>query len=222
MVEWLWNLIFPPKCPGCNCYVERRGQWCPSCLDRICRPHLLPLDGEMAAIFAGGIWALGIYEGELRNMLRQLKYQQKRAVVPGLHHLVAEGLKAIQLRRDNPFLSDFMVVPVPLHRKKLAQRGFNQSKVIFQQPLESMGAIVQDCLLRTRDTKPQYGLSGIQRRENLQQAFVLAEPQLVQGQKVLLVDDIMTTGATMLECAKILQKAGVTNMMGLVVASGRK
>ncbi len=92
MVEWLWNLLFPPKCPGCNGYVEHQGQWCDECLARVCRPHLLPLDREMTELFLGGIWALGLYEGELRNMLRKLKYQQKQVMVRGLHNLVAEGI----------------------------------------------------------------------------------------------------------------------------------
>lgn len=217
MVEWLWNLLFPPKCPGCNGYVEHQGQWCNECLTRVCRPHLLPLDREMEELFAGGIWALGLYEGELRNMLRQLKYQQKQVMVPGLHNLVTEGIGRIPALWEN-----LVAVPVPLHKAKLAQRGFNQSKLIFQKPLADYGIDMEDWLIRTKSTKPQYGLSGVQRRENLHHVFELAGEKSLQGRRILLVDDIMTTGATLLECGRVLKKAGAVDITGLVVASGRK
>ena len=217
MVEWLWNLLFPPKCPGCNGYVEHQGQWCNECLTRVCRPHLLPLDREMTELFPGGIWALGLYEGELRNMLRQLKYQQKQVMVPGLHNLVTEGIGRIPALWEN-----LVAVPVPLHKEKLAQRGFNQSKLIFQKPLADYGIATEDWLTGTKATKPQYGLSGVQLRENLHQVFELAEKKSLQGRRILLVDDIMTTGATLLECGRVLKKAGAMDITGLVVASGRK
>ncbi len=217
MVEWLWNLLFPPKCPGCNGYVEHQGQWCNECLARVCRPHLLPLDREMTELFLGGIWALGLYEGELRNMLRQLKYQQKQVMVPGLHNLVAEGIGRIPTLWEN-----LVAVPVPLNKAKLAQRGFNQSKLIFQKPLADYGIAAEDWLIRTKATKPQYGLSGVQRRKNLHQVFELAGEKSLQGKRILLVDDIMTTGATLLECGRVLKKAGAVDITGLVVASGRK
>lgn len=217
MVEWLWNLLFPPKCPGCHGYVEHQGQWCNECLARVCQPHLLPLDREMTELFAGGIWALGLYEGELRNMLRQLKYQQKQVMVPGLHNLVAEGIGRIPALWEN-----LVAVPVPLHKEKLAQRGFNQSQLIFQKPLADYGIAMEDWLIRIKATKPQYGLSGVQRRENLHQVFALAGEKSLQGRRILLVDDIMTTGATLLECGRVLKKAGAVDITGLVVASGRK
>lgn len=217
MVEWLWNLLFPPKCPGCNGYVEHQGQWCNECLTRVCRPHLLPLDREMGELFPDGIWALGLYEGELRNMLRQLKYQRKQVMVPSLHNLVAEGIGRIPALWEN-----LVAVPVPLHKEKLAQRGFNQSKLIFQKPLADYGIATEDWLIRTKATKPQYGLSGVQRRKNLHQVFELAEKKSLQGKRILLVDDIMTTGATLLECGRVLKKAGAVDITGLVVASGRK
>lgn len=217
MMEWLWNLLFPPKCPGCNGYVEHQGQWCNECLVRVCRPHLLPLDREMTELFLGGIWALGLYDGELRNMLRQLKYQQKQVMVPGLHNLVAEGIRRIPALWEN-----LVAVPVPLHKEKLAQRGFNQSQLIFQKPLADYGIAMEDWLIRSKATKPQYGLSGVQRRENLHQVFALAGEKSLQGRRILLVDDIMTTGATLLECGGVLKKAGAVDITGLVVASGRK
>ena len=171
----------------------------------------------MTELFLGGIWALGLYEGELRNMLRQLKYQQKHVMVPGLHNLVAEGIGRIPALWEN-----LVAVPVPLHKEKQAQRGFNQSKLIFQKPLADYGIATEDWLIRTKATKPQYGLSGVQRRKNLHHVFELAGEKSLLGRRILLVDDIMTTGATLLECGRVLKKAGAVDITGLVVASGRK
>lgn len=221
VLEWLWNLLFPPKCPGCERYVEQRGHWCDECLDRVLRPHLLPLELEMAETFQGGIWALGIYEKELRDMLRSLKYQQRQSVLPGLHSLVAAGLHMMD-EKGAGLQKDVLAVPVPLHKAKLAKRGFNQSQVIFEKPLARQGLSMADCLLRIRPTKPQYGLSAAERRQNLHEVFQLAKGASVEGRQVLLVDDIMTTGATLMECAKVLREAGAAHITGLVIASGRR
>lgn len=221
MLEWLWNLLFPPKCPVCSRYVEKQGDWCADCLARVCMPRMLPIEAGMAEIFQGGVWAVGIYEKELRNMLRSLKYQQKQSVLPSLHTLVTEGLKLIE-QSGLDFNQGMMAVPVPLHRSKLAKRGFNQSQVLFQKPLAERGMSMEDWLLRTKATKPQYGLSAAERRSNLHEVFQLAEGATVHGRRVLLVDDIMTTGATLRECGKVLQEAGVAHITGLVIASGRR
>lgn len=222
MLEWLWNMVFPPKCPGCLHYMEKRGEWCSSCLDRLCRPHLLPLAQEMREIFSSGVWALGMYEQELRSILKQLKYRQKMGIVPYIHSFVAEGLAKSVRDRHSKALFDRLAVPVPLHKEKLSKRGFNQSQLIFQKPLESLGLSMEDVLLRTRATEPQYGLGAEQRRENLHQAFAMSEGKSVQGCRILLVDDIMTTGTTLLECGRVLKNAGAADIMGLVAASGRK
>lgn len=221
MLEWLWNLLFPPKCPGCSCYVEKQGAWCADCLARVCMPRMLPIEAETAELFQGGIWALGIYEKELRNMLRSLKYQQKQAVLPNLHTLVTEGLKLIE-KRGGDFNQDMVAVAVPLHKSKLAKRGFNQSQVIFQKPLTERGMSMEDWLLRIKATKAQYGLSAAERRDNLRKVFQLAKGVSVQGRRVLLVDDIMTTGTTLRECGRVLQEAGAAHITGLVIASGRR
>ena len=221
MLEWLWNLLFPPKCPVCSRYVEKQGDWCADCLARVCMPRMLPIEAETAELFQGGIWALGIYEKELRNMLRSLKYQQKQAVLPNLHTLVTEGLKLIE-KRGGDFNQDMVAVAVPLHKSKLAKRGFNQSQVIFQKPLTERGMSMEDWLLRIKATKAQYGLSAAERRDNLRKVFQLAKGVSVQGRRVLLVDDIMTTGTTLRECGRVLQEAGAAHITGLVIASGRR
>ena len=232
MLDWLWNMVFPPRCPNCHRYVEQEGSWCPDCLNRLCRPHRLSLDAEMNELFAGA-WALGVYEGSLRNMLRQLKYQKKQSVLPYLHSFAAEGMKRLA-EKDSLILPSvtkgisavgtmpIFAVPVPLHANRLKKRGFNQSQLIFQEPLADCGVQMQDWLQRTVDTVPQFGLDAGQRKKNLRQAFSLREAADVQDKQIILVDDIMTTGATLKECGQVLKMAGAGRLIGIVAASGHR
>ncbi len=235
------DLLFPPKCPVCGRYTERRGTWCGSCFAGLVKPHRLPLDAEMYSLFDGGVWALGMYEAGLRDMLRQLKYNGKKGLLPGLYRYIAAGLRQLPLAagdgrmeglRCNKSRADVdvsrenvLAVPVPLHPDRLKERGFNQSELLFRKPLAELDIPLQGALVRCRATTPQFGLTAAERRGNLQGAFALAEAaagDALIGKKVILVDDIMTTGTTLQECALVLKEAGAASLMGLVAASGRK
>ncbi|MGM9580145.1 MAG: ComF family protein [Anaerovibrio sp.] len=226
MLDWVLDLLFPPKCPVCGRYTERRDTWCDGCFAGLVRPHRLPLDAEMHNLFDGGVWALGVYEAGLRDMLRQLKYEGKKSLLPGLHRYISEGLRQLPLAAGDGRLA----VPVPLHPDRLKERGFNQSELLFREPLAALDIPLQGALVRCRATTPQFGLTAAERRGNLQGAFALAEGAVaataaggaLAGKKVILADDIMTTGATLQECALVLKEAGAASLMGLVAASGRK
>ena len=232
------DLLFPPKCPACGRYTERRDTWCDSCFARLVKPHRLPLDAEMYSLFDGGVWALGVYEAGLRDMLRQLKYDGKKGLLPGLHRYMAAGLRQLPLAagngrqeglRCNKSRADgdvsrgnVLAVPVPLHPDRLKERGFNQSELLFREPLAALDIPLQGALVRCRATTPQFGLTAAERSRNLQGAFALADGGEIAGKKVIIVDDIMTTGATLQECALVLKEAGAASLMGIVAASGRK
>jgi ComF family protein len=112
-----------------------------------------------------------------------------------------------------------LIVPVPLHPTRLRERGFNQALVLarFLFP-EQRGLIAPDLLLRTRVTHPQVSLSGRERRQNLGGAFAVSQPGRVPGRRVLLVDDVFTTGTTLNECAKVLVAAGAAGVEALTLA----
>jgi ComF family protein len=112
-----------------------------------------------------------------------------------------------------------LIVPVPLHPARLRQRGFNQALVLarFLFP-EQRGLIHPALLLRTRETHPQVSLSGRERRKNLGGAFAVSRPELVAGRRVLLVDDVFTTGTTVNECAKVLKAEGAAEVEALTLA----
>ena len=221
MLDWLLNILFPPRCPVCGKYIESRNSWCPGCLARLSAPHRLPLDKEMSQNFDMGIWALGEYEGSLRDIIRNLKYEKQLSLLLGIHDFVSLGLGKLQ-EQLGEYFADAVVVPVPLHPKKLKSRGFNQAEVIFREPFVAMGLEMYLGLHRTKDTRPQYGLKAEERRQNMQDVFSLVEPERLANKNIILVDDIMTTGATLQSCGLALRQAGIKGLMALTAASGRK
>ncbi|WP_297569443.1 ComF family protein [uncultured Anaerovibrio sp.] len=219
MLDAILNLIFPPKCPACGKYVESNGAWCEACLDKSLRLHQLPLSPDMTKIFSGGVWCFGLYEGVLKKLIASMKFDKKSSAVKQLQFFTGCGVKQIDLSAIN------LAVPVPLHITKEKQRGFNQTTLLFSKALQSNDISFKECLQRQRETVPQFGLSREERIKNVKGAFSLADDRVmsdIYGKNILLVDDIFTTGATFVECGKVLKKAGAKCLWGLVVASGRK
>ena len=161
---------------------------------------------------------MGIYHGALRRLILGLKYQKKKSTLPYLHSF----LQAASLRLPEAVLRAELATAVPLYAAREKQRGFNQAELIFREWLEGRGIAWADALCRRRSTQPQYGLDARQRQENVRGAFALRAGISVQGQQVLLVDDILTTGATLEACTKVLQASGAAGVTILVLASGRK
>jgi ComF family protein len=119
--------------------------------------------------------------------------------------------------------STILVIPVPLHKSKHRQRGFNQAELIARAALKSLAAperyqLATDILQRRRETHSQIGLTSHQRRENMRGAFAVTRTQEVTGKIVLLVDDVYTTGTTVSECARVLRRAGAREVRVATVA----
>lgn len=215
--EWreaFWTLLFPAYCCGCRKGVEQRGEWCPACLERCLNIRQLPLRKESPLT---EMWVLGDYQGILREKLLAYKFPPyQKNLRFALRTLVEEGLKKVQ-----HFERLDLIIPVPLHSKRKKERGFNQSEELFREVFLGKKSIWKPLLERPKETKTQSLINGIEeRRKNLKNAFVLREPFWVSGKRVLLVDDIVTSGATLEEAAKTLKKAGATQIMGLALASG--
>jgi ComF family protein len=160
--------------------------------------------------------AFGAYEGALRDLIHIFKYQRIKSAGPLLGRLLRQAYSAIPA--DDPVL----VVPVPLWPGKRSDRGFNQAEEIaraFWRSGASSG--IQLCttlLIRSRETAPQTGLTRRQRQANLRGAFAVTTPEKIQGQSILVVDDVMTTGATAGECARVLLRAGAKQVYVATVA----
>ncbi|GAB4150257.1 MAG: hypothetical protein Kow00107_00710 [Planctomycetota bacterium] len=157
--------------------------------------------------------AVGPYDPPLSDMIRALKFQRVTAIAPKLSELLADVLW-----EDGRIGSDWIVVAVPLSVGSFRRRGFNQSELIARMLAKSLGLFyVEGALVKTRETREQAMLSRLYRLANLEGAFQ-AKDRLVKGRKVLLVDDITTTGATLEACAEALRNAGAAKVAAAVIA----
>ena len=218
IAEALLSFLFPPHCPHCHAYVEKRGDWCPECLAETAQFTLYPGFGSVARACS-----FGAYRGGLRDLIRGLKYQRKESVLPYIGtvlHFVSEGGQRAML--EDFLRPGILAVPVPLAEKRRKERGFNQTERIFAEWLAENGIEMRHVLMRTRETRPMYGLGRSARRENLRGAFALADgvtAEEIRGRRILLLDDILTTGATLDACASVLRRAGASEVLGMVLAS---
>lgn len=209
---WLIDLLFPPRCPLCRAYTERQGAWCPACYRGTVNVRNAPLDTRHIQ-HVRRVTVLCNYRGGMKKLIHTLKYRKKCIYLPHMHSLLQEQLEAVSLPRFD------WLTPVPLHAHKRKERGFNQTDKIFRPWARQSGFVWEDALERVRDTPAQYELTVRERRDNLRRAFRVKDGAAVQGKRILLLDDIFTTGVTMDECAQALQKAGARSVCGLALAS---
>ncbi len=152
-----------------------------------------------------------VFEGPIRHALHSLKYRRNVALGDTLAQYLAEYVHTLGWQAD-------LVVPVPLGRQRMKERGYNQAGLLAR-PL----SIIQNwdysprAVLRVRETRSQVGLSALERRENLSNAFH-ADPALVSGKVILLLDDVATTGSTLTACSDAIKKAGAKAVYALTLA----
>lgn len=158
--------------------------------------------------------ALGRYEGSLATIIHQFKYRRRFAMV-NLFEFLLEHCAP----HDVDFSEYDCLIPVPLHVAKLRQRGFNQS-VLWARLLSRRCRVPlkRTVLKRTTATAAQVGLRRKERERNVKGAFAVSRAEEVKGKTVLLLDDVITTGATMRECARVLKYAGAFRVDGFVIA----
>lgn len=236
------DLLFPPQCDHCRRpqgpYVAG-GRLCHRCYDRLtpvaapyCRLCAEPFAGEMNPDFlcANCVdrklafdFAFAPYEsaGPVRDLIHEFKYNQQLHLKLALGSLLADAMTEPRLLARQ----DWVIVPVPLHAVRFRERGFNQSLELAQQLHEATGFPLHHGLKRTRYTTGQAHLDREGRLENLRGAIALSRParkeQWFQGKAVLLIDDVLTTGATAHECAEVLkQQGGAVLVAALCVARG--
>lgn len=215
--------MFPTRCVGCGrrgaafcaaCWdtlPRLRPPWCPRC-SRPERHGTRCQDCRRGAASLVAVRAPCGYSGSISVAVRRLKYEQERHLAAPLAALLLDCLAARPLAVD-------ALVPVPLDPARGRQRGYNQA-VLLAAPLAAALELplLAGALRRTRPTRPQVGLNARERRSNVRGAFACVSPSTVAGRRVLLVDDVMTTGATLEACADALAAAGAAQVYGLVVA----
>lgn len=169
-----------------------------------CRRGLSPLSRGLS---------LGYYAGPLRDAVLALKYAGRHRAADRL------GVRLLAHARCLSILEDAdLIVPVPLHPRRFKERGFNQSELLAAALTKTGRGRLSRCLVRIRNTPSQTDLNARQRRRNVRDAFsTLPEPSLA-GAVVVLVDDVLTTGATLRECASVLRKSGAREVRSITVA----
>lgn len=177
-------------------------------------------EGELAF---DGARTFGLYAGKLRKVVLRLKFAGDERLGARLGELLGPSWDSLE--QTGEWVSP-LIVPVPLHPSRQRERGFNQSEHLaagLVRALRSQSAgtalqIDKACLRRTRATRPQTGLSVTARRQNLRAAFEVIDPRHIRARVIVLVDDVMTTGATFSACARTLKRAGALRVFGLALA----
>ena len=234
------DLIYPPRCPICGMFLRDIGMnWdrpgspiCLSCMDdfrvithpccSICsRPFETWVEDDHPCETCMRKWPFYskaivpyLYEGALMTAIHQFKYGGKDYLAKSLGPLLA-AFAAEHLGGPG----DPIVMPVPLHPKRLRERGFNQSLLLARHVAKQLDTALDFLSLRRiRYTQPQTGLKKDQRRKNVRKAFGFTDSSGIKGRTVILVDDVATTGNTLNECARVLIKAGADRVYGAVLA----
>lgn len=228
--QYLLDLIFPKYCLGC----KKEGWWlCADCLEKIkiTEAGICPVckqSSENGSVcrccssksYLDGLWVLTDYEDCLvRDVLKAIKYDYICELSGCLGRLAEKYFVRSPLDRKDVFL-----LPIPLQRRRYLERGFNQSEIIAK----TLGNVLrlplaEPLLIRKKYLKAQAKSSRTERINNIQGAFIYNKKfsHADKRSRLILVDDVYTTGATMQECAKILRGNGFANIQGLVIARGK-
>lgn len=197
----LFDFIFPKKCLGCGAdgkYI------CENCIQKVGKGGWL---GRNYAIFR--------YEGVIRKAIIALKYKYSTEIIKELQSYVVTELK-----KQN-FVGSNYLIPIPLYKKRFNERGFNQSEEVGRLIAKAMGwQFESNLLIKTKNTKHQVGLKGLDRRKNLSGVFsVIPNYSLTTNNcQLVLFDDVYTTGSTIKEATKTLEKVGFKNVWSLTIA----
>ncbi|MEA3471411.1 MAG: ComF family protein [Thermodesulfobacteriota bacterium] len=234
MFSGLTDILFPPRCIICGGSPEEGGKspFCSECLSKInfIRPPLCPCCG-LQFTDTGGVnhlcgdciskkplfstaRALGIYDKILLDTIHLFKYSGKILIGERMGTFMAEH------RYDSLNIGEFsLIIPVPLHPKKLRERGFNQSLILGRQLSKKFSIPLDFGTLKRRvDTKPQVNLGKSERIKNVKGAFMVRQKERIAGERILLVDDVYTTGSTVNECARVLIEAKASTVAVLTLA----
>jgi ComF family protein len=206
LLDLLADILAPARCGACDVPVARRAVFCAACASTTERPLPPARDPRALAAF--------VYGGALARAITRFKYEGRPDLARPLGDLLWSAMapQASELRGS-------VIVPVPLHATRLAERGYNQAALLANRVAWRLGAKVRaTALARTRDTPRQATLDRTDRLSNVTQAFHVREPRAVAGRAVLLVDDVRTTGSTLRACMAALTQAGAASVRTAVLA----
>ena len=218
--RFLLDFALPPRCPACGTVTAQVDLFCEGCWREVdfmgggCGTCGLPLEATEAQTCGAcladpppldRIRSAVAYGETARSLVLRLKYGRKTALARTMAHYMRRPLGELS--------EDAVLAPVPLHRRRLWGRGFNQAALIASALARNSGAKVEPLLLRrTKHTPRLKGMGVSERRRAVQGAFALREGQEVRGRRVILVDDVYTSGSTANACARLLKRKGAARV----------
>ena len=216
------DLIFPKRCVNCQKFGSYLCRVCLKKVEFIEKP-VCPIcqrqavggkthPGCYSRYSLDGLVVVARYRGAIRSAIRKIKYRWVTDIESTLGDLMTDNLWKFD------FPADSVLVPIPLHPKRKRWRGFNQAELLTKYLSKKFGSRTSDSLYRYIDTKPQVGLKKEDRRKNIKGAFRVNGD--VNGCDLIVVDDVYTSGATMMEAARVLKRAGARTVWAMAVALG--
>jgi ComF family protein len=206
-------------CPECLTQTALySGFYCPFCRKRVPSsesPECTPYCRTQSKIRA--VFSLSEYSNpSVKELIHQFKFNGVREIGETFGAELAEKLS----RSGADFEENFIIIPIPLHKKSMRRRGFNQSEILARTISEKLSVpLLTGVLVKTKTTPHQTETKNRHERlENLVGAFEITDKEEVSGKNIILVDDIITTGATLTECAKVLKRSGAKNIYGVAIA----
>ena len=212
------NLIYPNECLICKSPLGpfSNAGLCAVCKSKMALAESACIRGARDGFSYRKYWAAGQYAGMLKECIHLLKFRAQQSLLPPLTELL------LNCANRHIKTGEFdLIAPVPMHKTKLRERGLNQAAALATAFSGRTGiALCADNLIKIRHTPPQSRLRRTERGSNLKDAFRVRDPSAFKDKKVLLIDDVFTTGYTLNECAKILLKSGASGVACLVLARG--
>lgn len=214
--NFILDLFFPKFCLGCQKEGEYLCQDCRSILE-ISSIHQKYSTKNLNDLY----FALPYQNPLVKNLIKLFKYEPFiKELSESLSSLIIEHFQLIEKPLTD--FSNFILIPIPLKEKRERWRGFNQAEEIGKKLSKFLKIpLFCDVLIKIKETLPQVELSDIERKENIKGAFKIKNKEKIEGRKILLVDDIYTTGSTLEEAARVLKEAGAKKIIGIVIARAK-
>ena len=214
LYHWLMSILFPPKCVLCGKILKKEE----SDLCRFCRTDAPAYPNRKSKLqFLDSFAAVWYYEGSVRKSLLRYKFYNARSFAGSYGRLLA-----MKLLEEYPEGFDILTW-VPVSRLRRFRRGYDQVELLARAVGKELGMTPVPLLKKVRHNRPQSGIHGAaQRRANVLGAYRELDREAIAGKKILLLDDILTTGATAGECARVLKTAGAKEVHCAAVAAARK
>ena len=214
--KFFLDLLFPIQCLGCG---QSDGWLCQNCWERIKINQLVKIqaDNEWSQFLAGVLVVADYNQPLLQQILHNYKYNFIIDLNQEISQLIVKFLRQNHQEEELDF--DF-IIPVPLAKKRLIWRGFNQIEILAREVASAFNWPCRPDLIKRRHAHPQVGLNAKERIRNVQGIFTINNVEVLKNKKILLIDDVLTTGATLGECSKLLKEAGAKEVWGLVIAKG--